>query len=143
MVSLLRTYWAQALVFVALGVSLPVWVIWVDGNWAAHHALGAAIIIPSFILWSIARRQLGASFTGRAEARTLVTHGLYSKIRNPIYVFGTVLIIGVCVFYDRFWFFLFLPVLIASQVRRARNEARVLDAAFGEAYRVYRTRTWF
>jgi protein-S-isoprenylcysteine O-methyltransferase Ste14 len=143
MVSLLRTYWAQALVFVALGVSLPVWVIWVDRNWAAHHALGVAIIIPSFVLWAIARRQLGASFTGRAEARTLVTHGLYSKIRNPIYVFGTLLLIGQCVFYGQFWLLLLLPVLMAGQVRRARNEARVLDAAFGEAYRVYRTKTWF
>jgi protein-S-isoprenylcysteine O-methyltransferase Ste14 len=143
MVRLLRTYWAQALVFVALGVSLPVWVIWVDGAWAPHHALGVAVMIPSFVLWAIARRQLGASFTGRAEARTLVTHGLYSKCRNPIYVFGMLLTIGMCVFYGRFWFFLPLPLLLAGQVRRARNEARVLDAAFGDAYRVYRTKTWF
>ncbi|HWZ60231.1 MAG TPA: isoprenylcysteine carboxylmethyltransferase family protein [Gemmatimonadaceae bacterium] len=143
MVTLLRTYWAQAVVLVALGVSLPVWVIWVDGTWALHHAIGLALIVPSFILWAIARRQLGASFTGPAEARALVTRGLYSKIRNPIYVFGTVLNVGLCVFYGQPWLFLLLPILLVQQVQRARKEARVLDAAFGDAYRAYRARTWF
>jgi protein-S-isoprenylcysteine O-methyltransferase Ste14 len=29
------------------------------------------------------------------------------------------------------------------QTIRARREARVLEAAFGEAYREYRKKTWF
>jgi hypothetical protein len=44
-----------------------------------HHWIGAAISVPSFFLWMLARHQLGDSFAVRAEAKKLVTHGLYSE----------------------------------------------------------------
>ena len=34
-------------------------------------------------------------------------------------------------------------VLIPIQIIRARREAAVLEAKFGDAYREYRKRTWF
>jgi protein-S-isoprenylcysteine O-methyltransferase Ste14 len=34
-------------------------------------------------------------------------------------------------------------VLIPVQIIRARREAAVLEAKFGDAYREYRKRTWF
>src|SRR5207237_1363855 len=60
-----------------------------------RRMLGLAIAIPSLSLWALARYQLGDAFTGRAEARVLVTHGLYSRIRNPIYLFGQLLLLGI------------------------------------------------
>jgi Phospholipid methyltransferase len=42
----------------------------------------------------LARYQLGRSFSVKTEAHELVTAGLYSKIRNPIYVLGMVMITG-------------------------------------------------
>ena len=36
-----------------------------------------------------------------------------------------------------------LAILIIVQAVRARREARVLEAAFGDAYRQYRSKTWF
>jgi protein-S-isoprenylcysteine O-methyltransferase Ste14 len=36
-----------------------------------------------------------------------------------------------------------LVVLIPMQIIRARREAAVLEAKFGDAYREYRQRTWF
>jgi protein-S-isoprenylcysteine O-methyltransferase Ste14 len=36
-----------------------------------------------------------------------------------------------------------LAVMIVVQVIRARREAQVLEAAFGDAYRQYRSKTWF
>jgi protein-S-isoprenylcysteine O-methyltransferase Ste14 len=41
------------------------------------------------VLWFIARWQLGHAFSVTPQERQLVTRGLYSKIRHPIYVFGT------------------------------------------------------
>jgi protein-S-isoprenylcysteine O-methyltransferase Ste14 len=38
---------------------------------------------------------------------------------------------------------LFLAVITVLQIVRAHREARVLEAAFGEAYREYRSKTWF
>ena len=62
--------------------------------WTALPVAGLSLLIVGFILWTVARFQLGASFAVKAEARQLVTRGLYSKIRNPIYVFGSVVMAG-------------------------------------------------
>lgn len=79
----------------------------------------------------------------KPEARKLVTTGLYSKIRNPIYVFGMVMITGLIVASQRPALLMLLVVVAIVQMIRARREARVLEAAFGEAYREYRRKTWF
>jgi protein-S-isoprenylcysteine O-methyltransferase Ste14 len=36
-----------------------------------------------------------------------------------------------------------LLLIITVQIIRARREARILEAAFGDAYREYRRHTWF
>src|ERR1700757_2197879 len=43
----------------------------------------------------VARYTLGKSFSIAAKARALVTTGIYSKIRNPIYVSGVIVFVGV------------------------------------------------
>ena len=73
----------------------------------------------------------------------MVTHGVYSKIRNPIYVFGVVMITGVVLVLHRPILWLVLVAVIILQTVRARREALVLEAAFGDAYREYRQKTWF
>ena len=55
---------------------------------------GAVIGLPSLALLVLARLELGSSFSVRPKAQTLVTHGLYSRIRNPIYVFGGLVFAG-------------------------------------------------
>ncbi len=101
------------------------------------------LLLSGFVLWTIARFQLGASFAVKAEARHLVTRGLYSKIRNPIYVFGSCVIAGgILVFGKPIWLLVFV-LLIPLQLRRAKKESAVLEAAFGDAYRKYRADTWF
>jgi protein-S-isoprenylcysteine O-methyltransferase Ste14 len=90
-----------------------------------------------------ARFQLGKSFAITAKARELVTHGIYSKIRNPIYVFGAVMLAGFVLVLHRPVLWLVLLALIVMQTLRARREAKVLEAAFGDAYREYRRKTWF
>ena len=104
---------------------------------------GLCLMIVGFILWTVARFQLGASFAVKAEARQLVTRGLYSKIRNPIYVFGSWVIAGgILVFGKPMWLLIFV-VLIPLQIWRAGKESAVLEAAFGDEYRKYSAGTWF
>jgi protein-S-isoprenylcysteine O-methyltransferase Ste14 len=73
----------------------------------------------------------------------LVTHGLYSKIRNPVYVFGAVGLAGVALYIQRPRLLLWFLVLIPIQIARARAEARVLETRFGDDYRRWRQQTWF
>jgi protein-S-isoprenylcysteine O-methyltransferase Ste14 len=111
--------------------------------WTASRVLGLALAIACFWLWLAARIQLGRSFAVRAQAKELVTHGLYSKIRNPIYLFGSLCLAGLCLLFDKPIALLLLLVLAPLQAMRARKEARVLEEKFGDAYREYRAQTWF
>lgn len=90
-----------------------------------------------------ARIQLGRSFSVAPKATALVTRGIYSKIRNPIYVFSATWIAGLALALGKPLALLLLIPLIPMQVDRARREARVLEASFGEAYRAYCRKVWF
>ena len=84
------------LVFLAVVVVIFAFVAW-EQPWTAPHIFGVAIFIPSFVLFVLARIQLGRAFSVQAKATTLVTTGLYSRIRNPIYVFGGLMIAGIII----------------------------------------------
>ena len=91
----------------------------------------------------VARYTLGRSFSIAARATALVTRGLYSRIRNPIYVSGVFFIIGLALMMWNSYVLLLLVVIAPMQIIRARREARVLEEKFGDEYREYRKRTWF
>jgi protein-S-isoprenylcysteine O-methyltransferase Ste14 len=111
--------------------------------WDPLRVAGAAIALPSFLLFVLARIQLGRAFGVRAKASTLVTTGLYSRIRNPIYVFGALLILGIIIWSERPWLLLFFAGLIPLQIYRSRKEEKVLTEKFGAAYLQYKQKTWF
>ena len=114
-----------------------------DRPWTLTRGVGLVLAVPSFILWMVARIQLGKSFAVRARAKELVTHGLYSKIRNPIYLFGTAFMAGFFLLIDKPAWLLLPVVVVPMQVIRARKEAKVLEEKFGDTYRDYRSKTWF
>ncbi len=113
------------------------------GQWDTARYIGLAMAAPAVVLLLVARYQLGKSFAVSAQARVLVTHGLYAKIRNPIYVFSALLISGFAIAMHVPQFLLVLLVIIPVQIIRARREARVLEEKFGDEYRAYRAQTWF
>lgn len=106
--------------------------------------VGMLVGAASFALWLAARLQIGDSFSARPRARALVTKGLYSKVRNPIYVFSTIGLIGIS--FAMHWYvsgLAYTAFVSLVQWRRAKAEAAVLEAAFGDEYRKYRAQTWF
>ncbi len=111
--------------------------------WPALRIAGAAIAFTSLVLILVARFQLGRAFSIRAKATRLVTTGLYARLRNPIYVFGCFFFLGIAMFIPFWWLLLLLLIVIPMQIVRARREAAVLEATFGEEYRRYRRQTWF
>lgn len=112
------------------------------GAWNTARLVGFAVAVPAAALLFTARWQLGKSFSVTPQARALVTHGIYSKIRNPIYVFSALLIAGVLIALQ-YRALLLLVVLVPIQMFRSRQESKVLEARFGDEYRRYRKGTWF
>lgn len=130
--------------FVALPAVLLVaaFVLMQGQPWTAMRVAGVALMVPGFVLWGIAHVELGDSFSVRAEARQLVTRGLYSRFRSPIYLFGGIGIAGFILAIERPWFLLLFLVMIPLQIVRSRREARVLEEKFGDEYREYARHTW-
>jgi protein-S-isoprenylcysteine O-methyltransferase Ste14 len=128
---------------------LLVGVVWVclwlapSMEWNGVRIAGAGIAGVALVLLVVARLQLGAAFSIQAKAKTLVTTGLYSRIRNPIYVFSAVFLVGIVIVLERWLLLLPIALLVPLQIVRARREARVLAAAFGEEYERYKAGTWF
>ena len=111
--------------------------------WSTMRTAGLILMIPALILLTIARIQLGNSFSFAPQATQLVTRGIYSRIRNPIYVFGIFVFSGLFLFLERPLFLLLILPVLVLQIRRSRAEARVLEEHFGDQYRQYRASTWF
>jgi protein-S-isoprenylcysteine O-methyltransferase Ste14 len=134
-------------VFTALQLVAATTLLWLLISWAApwniERYVGSVLVIVGVAFIGVARYQLGKSFSIRPKARELVTHGLYSKIRNPIYVFGAMIILGLILVLQRPVLWVGLAAIVAIQTVRARREARVLEQAFGDSYREYRRKTWF
>ncbi|HET6178560.1 MAG TPA: isoprenylcysteine carboxylmethyltransferase family protein [Candidatus Sulfotelmatobacter sp.] len=124
-------------------LALLLFLVIMHGSWGAQRYAGTAWVVVGAAFIAVARYQLGKSFSIRPEAHELVTTGLYSKIRNPIYVFGALMIVGVILALQKPALWILLIAVVIGQTVRARREARVLEAGFGDAYREYRRTTWF
>jgi protein-S-isoprenylcysteine O-methyltransferase Ste14 len=61
----------------------------------AQTSIGFALGAVSFALVVLARLQLGNSFAVTPAARDLVTHGLYSRLRHPMYLFVDSTVCGI------------------------------------------------
>jgi len=130
------------LIWVAAAVPAFLWVFW-SLPWSALRIAGLAIAIPSFLLLVLARVQLGRAFSVQAKATTLVTTGLYARVRNPIYLSGSLMIAGLILWANQPWLLLLLAVLLPMQFFRSRKEERVLTEKFGATYLDYKKQTWF
>ena len=111
--------------------------------WTVLRIAGAILAVVGYSTFVTARLQLGKSFAVTPQAKELVTLGLYSRIRNPIYVFVDLTIFGLILALRLYWLFALLPILVAMHAFRARREAKVLLEKFGQAYLDYRKLTWF
>ena len=113
------------------------------GPWTSMRIAGLLLTIASTVLLTVARVNLGDSFSIAPEAKALVKRGIYSRIRHPVYVFSTLIFCGFALYFNLL-LLLILPAAIAPvQLVRARKEEQILEKTFGEEYRAYKRSTWF
>ena len=114
-----------------------------DQPWTPLRIAGAIVAVIGFAFVVTARLQLGASFAVTPQAKALVTHGLYSRIRNPMYVFVDVTVVGLILAANVPWLLLLVALWAILQMRQAGRESKVLYDKFGQEYLDYRKQTWF
>jgi protein-S-isoprenylcysteine O-methyltransferase Ste14 len=107
---------------------------------AAWDAGALALLVAGHFLCAVTLAQLGRSFSVMPEARTLVTAGLYSRIRHPLYMAEAVATLGVFLQYRSLGAALLVAAQFAVQLWRMHEEEKVLEAQFPD-YAGYRART--
>jgi len=79
------------------------------------------------------------------EPRTLVTGGPYARTRNPMYLAGVVILLGMSLLLGS-WISLLIPAIYAGAIHALvlPPEERTLEVRFGSEYRTYRSAvpTW-
>jgi protein-S-isoprenylcysteine O-methyltransferase Ste14 len=109
----------------------------------AETLAGVVLAAISFALTVLARVQLGKSFAVSPKANDLVTYGLYSRLRHPMYVFVDLTLCGIALAVRHWYVMLLLVILVPLQIRNAHREHTLLREKFGERYEMYRRATWF
>lgn len=115
----------------------------VTGPQGLPWVVGLVLAVVTVPFWFVARWQLGASFSVSAQARKLVTTGLYSKLRHPVYVFGSVGWLGALMMLLGWQAIIIWVIVVAIELLRVRREEKVLADTFGAEYEEYRRSTWF
>ena len=76
------------------------------------------------------------------EARKLVTEGIYSRIRHPLYLGEVLADLGIFLQYRSFASAMVLIAVFYFQLRHIHWEEQILTQAFPE-YETYRCTSWY
>jgi len=115
---------------------------WPD-NVTPRHVIAAVITYSAFTFWIISRITLGDSFSLKPKAKHLVSGGVYSKLRHPVYYFSILAASGLTLYVWHFLAAVLLSFLILLEVWRIRKEEEILLDRFGAQYVDYKAKTWF
>jgi len=107
---------------------------------------GSAVMLTGMVLryWSIRTLDRAFSATVRIkEGQQLITGGPYRLLRHPSYTGAWLVFVGVALLFHSWAGLLIMgPGMFWVYTRRIATEERTLEAAFGEAYREMKNRTW-
>lgn len=77
----------------------------------------------------------------KTQEQMLVTSGLYSVIRHPLYLSGILILIGTNVYFENVWAWAGTALVFAVTLYRIPREDQQLEARFGQEYIAYKQRT--
>jgi protein-S-isoprenylcysteine O-methyltransferase Ste14 len=98
------------------------------------EALGLAIVLLGVLLRFLAFKEIPC--THRIDR--LVTSGIYSKTRNPVYLSFIIIVLGISIFSERSLTALWIVESVLVFYWVAKREESDLESKFGEEYRTYK-----
>lgn len=110
----------------------------------ARYVLGIALTLAACTLVFLAVRRFGKAGTNvdvRKPATTIVSSGIYSLTRNPMYLSMALILTALSILLNNLWLLILTPVFMAVIQKGviAREEA-YLEKKFGAEYADYKTR---
>lgn len=102
---------------------------------------GVALIITGVVIVVLARRRFAQHHQptdpGHSTTR-LITTGIFSISRNPLYLGGICVLIGIALAFNLPWLLvMLLPAVIACRYLLVAPEERYLASTFGAEYQAY------
>ena len=121
---------------------LPAYLLDVLLSWGTRIILGIELIAAGLALIIIARRTFQAAGT-RVEpwkpSTAVVTTGVFAWMRNPMYVGGTLALVGLAILLASDWMMVTtVAVAMVLHFGVVMREERYLEAKFGDVYRRYK-----
>jgi protein-S-isoprenylcysteine O-methyltransferase Ste14 len=132
------------LIFIAAGTAagLIYPLRFIEGN--ARYLTGAALVVLSVIITSAAffrMKRAGTNVDVRKPVTMIVTGGIYSRTRNPMYVSLVIFLAAVAILLNNLWIMILIPLFIAVMRRGViEREERYLEEKFGAQYSEYKSR---
>lgn len=114
----------------------------------ARYISGGALLLLSAVIVSLAFSKMkgaGTNVDVRKPATTVVTGGIYSYTRNPMYVSLVIFLAAVSVLLNNLWILIFIPFFVFIMQRGViEREELYLEEKFGADYTDYkkRVRRW-
>jgi len=108
----------------------------------ARLPIGGLFILAGVALASAGRRaltRLGTNVSPLRPTTALATDGVYKRTRNPLYIGGTLVMLGLAVLFALDWLLLLIvPSVLVLHFGVVRIEERYLERKFGETYHRYK-----
>jgi len=111
---------------------------------SVQSIIGLALILLGFTIMIIGQVTLWRNYSGTVvirEDHQLITHGIYRFTRNPIYLGGIMVVIGLPVYVASLYGFLTSLVLTLIILNRIRLEEKLLTEEFQDVYQKYKETT--
>jgi protein-S-isoprenylcysteine O-methyltransferase Ste14 len=108
------------------------WVETVLGNWEPAFVLFLAVIMVGGAINLVGLITLRKAFTIMSEARELIRHGIFSKVRHPLYAGHFVMFFGYLMFHLYWYTAVLYALFVVGQCIRVGIEERKLLSIFPE-----------
>lgn len=141
----------QYLTYFILTIQLGIKVLEIDINnntLLLVRSLGYLLIFYGFVTSYKAVKALGYNWTGMLQYRikkeqTLITQGIYKKVRHPIYAAVILEILGFELVANSWLFIVLFFCLLIYSYKQAQKEEKLLIFKYGESYLSYKKSTYY
>lgn len=106
--------------------------------------LGLILMIIGFSIGYYANRIIAENWSpviNKTEKQKLVTAGVYSVVRHPLYLSGLLLLAGTNLYFGNSWSWLSTMLVLIVTLYRIPVEEKQLETRFGQEYTDYKQKT--